>query len=274
MVSVFDYQNYRHFLADFLQEKKKSEKGFTQRDILRRMGISSSGFLSNIIAGRNNLTTTQIASLVRALNLKKEDAAYFEAVVLFTQAKTIEEKDTYLSRMVHLHKAKYKTLGSGQLSLFAKWHYAVIREIMTMTEFRDDYKWLAQMVTPPITPAQAKDAVHELESIGLVKRDESGVYRPQEGAVTTGDEVRSLHVARFHLETMKHAQKSLDTIAPQERDISTLTLRLSDAMIKQMKNEIQLFRKKLLRMAQSDTDQQRIYQCNINFFPVSKQKGE
>ena len=95
MISIFDYQNYRLFLIDFLNDKKQHEKGFSQRDILKKMGISSSGFLANVLSGRNNLTTTQIALLARVLKFKKSETAYFEALVLFTQAKTLDEKNLY-----------------------------------------------------------------------------------------------------------------------------------------------------------------------------------
>jgi uncharacterized protein (TIGR02147 family) len=244
MISVFDYQNYRLFLSDFLNEKKKHEKGFSQRDILKKMGISSTGFLSNVLSGRNNLTTTQIAALSKVLKLKKAEAAYFETMVLFTQAKTIDEKNTYYSRMVKLHKSKFKSLKPSQLSLFAKWHYAVIRELIYFHEFRGDYKELAKMVDPPISPKEAEEAIAELTKIGLIEKDSNGIYRQKSGIVTTGDEIRSFHVANFIHETMKHAERALDTVSPDKRDMSVLTLKVSREKMKQIKTEIQMFRKK------------------------------
>ena len=273
MISIYEYQNFRLFLSDFLNEKKKQEKGFSQRDILKKMGISSTGFLSNVFSGRNNLTTTQIASLSKVLKLKKAEAAYFESMVLFTQAKTIDEKTTYYSRMVKLHKSKFKSLKASQLSLFAKWHYAVIRELIYFYEFKGDYKELAKMVDPPISPKEAEEAIMELQKIGLVKQDNEGVYRQKSGIVTTGDEIRSFHVANFIRETMKRAERSLDTTPPEDRDMSVLTLKVSPEKMKQIKTEIQMFRKKILGLVESDHDQKQVYQCNINFFPATK-KGE
>jgi uncharacterized protein (TIGR02147 family) len=270
MTSVFDYQNYRLFLSDFLNDKKQHEKGFSQRDILKKMEISSSGFLSNVLSGRNNLTLTQVAQLGKILKLKKADAAYFEALVLFTQAKTLDEKNIYYSRMVKLHKLKFKSLKKNQLSLFAKWYYAVIRELIYFYTFTGDYKELARMVDPPISPKEAEEAIHELEKIGLIRKESDGIYRQQSGIVTTGDEVRSFHVAKFIMETLKHAERALDMVPPNERDLSVLTLKLSEETMKQMKTEIQMFRKKLLRMAETDSNQNRVYQCNINFFPATK----
>ena len=273
MIRVFDYQNYRLFLGDFLNYRKQHEKGFSQRDILRKMGITSSGFLSNVLSGRNNLTTTHVAALSKVLKLNKPEVAYFEAMVLFTQAKTIDEKNTYYSRMVKLQKSKFKSLKPGQLSLFAKWHYAVIRELIYFHEFKGDYKALAKMVDPPITPKEAFEAIRELEKIGLIKKENDGIYRQKSGIVTTGDEIRSFHVANFILESLKRAERALDTVPSSERDMSVLTLKLSKQKMREIKTEIQMFRKKLLSMAETDTGQERVFQCNINFFPATK-KGE
>ena len=113
-------------------------------------------------------------------------------------------------------------------------------------------------------------AINELEKIGLITKNGDGIYRQKSGIVTTGDEVRSFHVANFIRETIKHAERGLDTVPSNERDMSVLTLKLSDTMMKQMKTEIQMFRKKLLRMAETDANQNQVYQCNINFFPATK----
>lgn len=273
--SLYEYQNYRHFLTDWLEEKRlEGEKEFSQREILRRIGVSSTGFLSNVIAGRNNLTDRHIQSLADCMGLRKDESVYFEALVYFTQAKTLAEKNKYFARMVKCIKSKFKQLTPNQLSLFSKWHYAIVRELIGITTFSGDFKRLGRMVEPPISASEAQEAVEELERIGLVERDERGVFRHRAGTVTTGDELRSFHVAQFQIETMKRAQRALDEIPGQQRDISVLTLRLSDAMFKQIKTEIQLFRKKILTMADTDTDQDRIYQCNFNFFPVSRKDGD
>ncbi|MBN1980796.1 MAG: TIGR02147 family protein [Chitinivibrionales bacterium] len=273
--TVFDYQNYRHFLSDWLDASRTDEKRkFSQREILRRIGVSSTGFLSNVIAGRNNLTVRHISKLSEALHLKKDEAAYFEELVHFTQSKTVGEKEKYFGRMVRLIKSKFKKLKPDQLSLFCHWHYAVVRELIGIHRFTGDFKRLSKLVQPQISAGQAQEAVEELQRIGLITVDEEGVYRDTVGTVTTGDELASYYVAQFQRETMKKAQIALDEIPASQRDISVLTLRLSDSMFKQIKTEIQLFRKKLLALADSDTQPDRVYQCNFNFFPVTRKEND
>ena len=274
MSSIFDYQNYRRFLHDFIDYKKKTERDFSHREILRRMNISSTGFLSNIISARNNLTPTQIITCAKALRLTKKESVYFEAIVHFNQVKTIEEKQYFFNRMIKLQKARFKTLKPSQLSLFTKWHYPIIREILYYTPIKDDFKRLAKMVKPPISASEAQEAVEVLEKVGLIQKDNSGVYRHKEGTVTTGDDIQSYYVAQFQLNTIQQAENALQSIRATERDISVVTLKLSDQMFTRIKSEIHIFRKKILQLAEADADQNRVYQCNINFFPVSEKENE
>lgn len=269
-MNIFNYQNFRLFLGDYLSYKKEQDKSFSQRAILRQMKISSTGFLANVISGRNNLTTEQTKSLAAILKLKKLEQEYFKALVPFTQAKTIEDKNKFFEKMTKVYKSKFRTLSPKQLSLFADWNYAIVREILSLTEFKGDFKALGKMVKPKINEATAKKAVEELEKIGLIKKDAEGIYRQYPGTVATVDEVKSLYVSNFLLDTMENAQRSLDITEAAERDISALTLRVSENKMKEIKAEIKMFRKRLLQITENDSKKDRVYQCNINFFPASE----
>jgi uncharacterized protein (TIGR02147 family) len=266
--SVFRYTNYRTFLHDFLQANK-GVRSLSHRAILRQMGITSTGFLSNVISGKNNLTTGHIHRLVKILKLKRQEARFFEALVFFTQAGSIEEKNEYFARLKSLQKADIKTLNPEQFSMFAKWHFPVVRELIACFPFRDDFKALAKKVVPRITPKEAQEAVSALEGMGLIRKNEKGFYEQVNAVVSSGDEVTSLHVANFQLSTMDIAKQALGEIRGRERDISVLTLSLSRESFKKMKSEIQAVRKRILKAANEEENPKRVYQCNINFFPVS-----
>ena len=65
------------------------------------LGISSSGFMSNLIKGTRNLTQRQRLQFVKALHLEAKMAEYFDFLVQFNQAKSLEEKNhffAYLSK--------------------------------------------------------------------------------------------------------------------------------------------------------------------------------
>ena len=271
MINIYSYQDYRAYLREVLDALKKSSKGYSHRAIQMKMGIRSSGFLSNIIAGRANLTLSQTAKLSKILKHSRSEAAYFEKMVLFTNAKSLDDKTDYFNRMLSLQKTRLKVLTGAQLSLFSRWHYTVIRELAGMIDI-SDYRAVGAMIDPPITAAEVEESVENMIALGILEKRPDGAIRPVDDIVTSGDEVRSFDIVQFQAATLDTAKRALLQCPPSQRDISVLTFSASEQCLQQIKGEIRGLRKKILSMVEKDTASDRVFQCSINFFPVSKKK--
>lgn len=272
MINIYEYQNYRTYLQDYFKEEKERNPRFSHRAVLMKMGISSTGFLANVMSGKSNLTNAHIARLGKILKLSARDTQYFENLVHFTQSKTIEEKNEYYERISASQKYKLKVLSKKQLCLYEEWYYSVIRELLYFIEFKNDFCALAKMVDPPIRAQEAKKAIETLNKLGLIKKDTKGVYKQTDAVVTSGDEVDSFHVANFQLSTMDYAKRALEKVKGKDRDISVVTMTLSEESFLKIKQEIQEFRKKLCRIAEMESAPDQVFQLNINLFPVTKRK--
>jgi uncharacterized protein (TIGR02147 family) len=207
------------------------------------------------------------------MKLKAAESRYFECLVLFTQARTLEERNAHMKRMVANQKVETRALTKKQLNLFSKRHYVVLREMLYFHRLKEDYRTAARMLIPPITSEEAEKAVKELEELEFIAKDEDGAYRQKDAAVTTGNEIRSLQVANFQMEMMDLAKEALDKMPMAERDISCMTVTLSMESFDQVKAEIQAFRKRLSAIAVADEKSDQVFQCNIQFFPVTKKEG-
>ncbi len=271
ILNIYDYVNYRLYLKDFLAKAKKEKlSGFSHKVLLSHLGITSTGFISNLTAGRKNLTPIQIVKLAKGLKLNKAETGYFEAMVYFTQAKVIEEKNEYFNRLVTLQKIKMKLLDKGKMSLFSKWYFVVIRELLSLIDAPMDAKSIAAALEPAIKPAEAEEALEYLSQLGLIKQNDTGRWVPIDSAISTGDEVRSLHLTNFQLKTLELAAKALQNIPAKERDFSVLTMTLTPDTFRLMKYELQHMRKRLAKLVVEEQDPNRVYQMNFQFFPVSK----
>jgi len=273
MPEIYAYTDYRSFLKDLMEERKKESPIFSHRAVLAKMGISSTGFLANVISGRKNLTPGQAQKLAAVLKLRAADARYFECLVLFTQARSLEEKNAQLKRLVANQRVETRALTRKQLNLFSRWHYVVLREMLYFHRLKDDYRKAARMLLPPIPSEEAERAIGELETLELIERDKDGIYRQKDAAVTTGNEIRSLQVANFQMEMIDLAKGALDHMPTTERDISCMTLTLSMESFDQVKSEIQAFRKRLSAIAVADAKSDQVFQCNVQFFPVTRKEG-
>lgn len=274
MIEIFEYSDYRKYLKDLLEDRKKVNRLFSHRAVLQRMGISSTGFLANVISGRKNLTPVQVQKLAQIMKMKAAEARYFECLVLFNQAKTLEEKNAQMRRLVANQKVETKTLAKKQLNLFSKWHYVVMRELLYFHRLKDDFRAAARMLIPSITTEEAERAVKELEELEMLGKDADGYYLQKDNAITTGNELRSVQVANFQMETMDLAKEAMERFALEERDISCMTMTLSKQSFDQVKSEILSFRRRLSAIAAADEHVDQVYQCNIQFFPVTRKEGE
>lgn len=272
MPNLYEFVNYRLYLQDFLAEHKKdAEPDYSHKMILAKMGISSTGFLSNVIAGRKNLTPIQIIKLAKILRMNKAESAYFEAMVYFTQAKLIDEKNEYFNRLVTLQKVNLKVLDKRKMSVFSKWYYVVVRELLYFYRYNgSNPSGLGHKVEPTIRHSEAAQAIRYLEEIGLIEKGDKGYYKQVENAVTSGDEVRSLHLTNFQLATMELAKRAIQKIPAAERDVSVLTMTLSQDTFQMVKSELQHIRKRIAKIAVDEDKPDRVYQLNIQFFPVTK----
>jgi uncharacterized protein (TIGR02147 family) len=273
MPDIYQYSDYRKFLKELLEEKKKENRQFSHRAVLQKMGISSTGFLANVLSGRKNLTPEQVLKLAQILKLKAGEVRYFECLVLFTQARSLEERNAQLKRMVANQRVETRSLSKKQLNLFSKWHYVVLREMLYFHRLKDDYRTAARMLLPAISSEEVEKAVEELAALDFIEKDGEGIYRQKDVAVTTGNEIRSLQVANFQMETIDLAKSALDKMPMSERDISCMTVTLSMESFDQVKAEIQAFRKRLSAIAVADQKSDQVFQCNIQFFPVTRKEG-
>jgi uncharacterized protein (TIGR02147 family) len=269
MPSVLDYSDYRRFLGDFLASAKKSRSDLSHRAIQQRMGISSSGYVANVLSGKKNLTPAAAAKLARILKLSKTESRYFECLVLFNQARSLDDRNEYLARM---RACSSKLMSASQLTLFSKWYYVAVRALLSYNARPASNAALAAQLSPPITPEQAGEAVRVLSDLGFVRRAAGGGYELADAAVTSGDEVKSVDLARFQVETLEMAKNSLQRTPSEQRDISTLTLSVSRDTFQEIKAEIQLFRKHLSAIACADPAPDRVCQVNIQLFPLTRTK--
>jgi uncharacterized protein (TIGR02147 family) len=270
MPDIFTYSDSRLFLKDYYDEQKKAHPSFSYQFFANKAGLKSKTFIYKVITGQKTLSKGAVFAVAQAMGLKKKEIEYFEAMVHFSQAKSEREREFYFNHLQTFGKDHASTqIRQNQFTYFSKWYYPAIRELVTFLDFKNDYKILARSLNPPITTTQAKNAVRLLLDLGLIKRTPSGRYCQTDKSITTGDEVQSLAVATFQKENLRLAAESIDRHKRQLRDISTLTVGISEAGFQRVTEEVAACRKRLAEIVEKDDPVDRVYQINFQVFPLS-----
>ncbi len=269
MVSVFDYLDYRKFLRDAYEERHLRNKRFSHRYIANEIGFDS-GYFAKISKGERHISLKLVPGFIKAFELNKQEAQYFKLLVNFSKASTHDKKTEILNQLLKLGSRLDKNvLSVGQFKLFDNWYNLVIREILAFYKFQGDFKELASMVMPKIKPSEAKQAIDLLLKLKLIKLNENNIYERIDPIWSTGEKAIHLGVINFHKAMSDLAKDAFDKFAREQREMSTLTLSVSESEYHLMVKELAKIREKFLKSAADCKKPDRVYHMNISLFPVS-----
>jgi uncharacterized protein (TIGR02147 family) len=268
---VYEFLRPSDYLkAVYLYIKKHSPR-YSYRKFADELGYGPSNYMHLICTGQRKLTLKAAKELSTALSLRGDDRRYFELLVTHECTTSPNKKEELFSELIDI---KHKTLPSvverDMLEYLSEWYYPVVRELANYPEFKADPEWIAGKVSPPISMKQASEALELLLRIGfLVPLENSDKLVPKDVHITTGSLVRSMSVTRYHQVMIELARTALTSVKSQARDFQAITLPVSETLLHEMKTDITVFWQKLLEKSESCPEVDRIYQLNIQLFPVS-----
>jgi uncharacterized protein (TIGR02147 family) len=268
-ISIYDYTDYRQFLHDYYEEQKARNPAFSYRYFAQKAGFNSSGLYKDIVDGRTGITRSLILRFALAMKLASKQQEYFEMLVYFNEAKTVDEKKLYFERMMKFRNSKAFKVEKNQYEYFSKWFYIAVRELFSIGNFKDDYTAIARSLSPTIRKDEAKKAVEVLKKLGLIRKDKDGFYRAVDKIVSSGSEVTSLTIANFQKAMMDIAKEAIDRHRAQRRDISTITFSVSEKTYDDIKAELIACRKRILSMVERGENEDRVCQLNMQLFPLT-----
>ena len=269
MKPVMEYQNFRIFMRDFYTDRK-TRSGYTWRDFAKAAGYSSPVFLKLVCDGKANLSKVGVERVAQAIGLAGVDLQYFRLLVDFNQEKDSVTKKAVFKEMRTLAKENSMALvGEDQFDYYESWVNAVVRELVpqmhgaTPSQIADNLAFETQT-------AEVKKALALLQKVGLLKKSDEG-YEQAAKAITTGNlEVASLSVREMHRQMGELAVRALDEIPVKERDISGLTLGISENAYYRITKELADFRRRITSIVLDDSGESRVYRLNLQLFPLTK----
>ncbi len=274
-ILVTKYLDYKEYLAAVYLEMKQANEVYSYVQFAIDLGFSSSNVMYLIIKGQRPLTSKTGKKIADALDLKGIERKYWDDLVAYFKADQAPERESLFQDLV---LQKSKTLSesdvlSSQLEFFSEWYHGAIYELSFMDGFNEDPRDIANTLVPKIRVDQAKKSIALLEKLGLFIRDEkTNRLRPSQEQITTGHEISSMALVRYHQKMLELAKQALLTIELEEREISATSVTLTFATFSQIKQEIRDFRAKLMKIAVEDKAADRVYQMNFQLFPLSRKK--
>jgi uncharacterized protein (TIGR02147 family) len=271
---IYDYFDYREYCNDIFNHYKKVDPTYSHRRFLSDARIPGSTYLLRVLRAERKLSAKYVANFSDAIGHSAAEANYFMLLVGFGNEKNVDARDRLLRELIKIRSAKTPhSLQDKKLRYFEKWYYPVIRDLVALVDFGNDYKTLARMLVPPIKPTQAKGAVAFLLKHNFIKRraDRRG-YEPSEPVVSTPPRVNSTILSRFHKKNLELDIEAFANCTLSDRSISSVTMSVSEETFEKIRVEIQEFRKRLLAFARQDTAPTMVCRAGFQLVPRAKVK--
>ncbi len=270
---VFEFLKPADYLrAVYLYIKKYSSR-YSYRKFADELGYGPSNYMHLICTGQRKLTLKAAKDLSSTLQLRGDEKRYFELLVSHECTTSPNKKEELFSELIEMkHKTLPPDLERDMMEYLSEWYYPVVRELANFEEFKADPEWISAKVSPSISIKQASEALELLIRIGfLVRSENSNKITPKDLHITTGSLVRSMSVTRYHQVMIELARTALTTVKSQARDFQAITLPVSEKLMHEIKADITVFWQAMLEKSEQCSEVDRIYQLNIQLFPVSSQ---
>jgi uncharacterized protein (TIGR02147 family) len=273
-ISIFGYFNYRQYLRDYFSHRKSANPRFSHRAFARKAGYNSSGLYLLLVSGKQNMTRALLPKFARALDLSPRESEYLGHLADFTHGKTASEKQAAFDRMIGLLPPSARNIGREQRDYYAQWQHVAVRESLSVLDVGDDYRMLAGFLRPPLKTRQAKDAIHLLADLGLIRKNADGFWKATDASLASTPELGAVTIHRFQKEMMELGKAALERFDRTERNIASSTLSLSKLGFERLSSKLDGFLKEIAELARSDENEDCVYQLNLQLFPLTGKKPE
>lgn len=268
--SVFEFLDYRRFLAAWFGAKKARQPRYSHRAFARRAGQRSPSALRDVIQGRRNLTPAGLEGFLKAMDLDGPEARFFRSLVRLDQAETVAEKNAaWLDITANKRWRESRPIEGSGFRYLSTWYAPAIRELANRVDFVDDPAWVAAQLRPAIEPDQAAEALELLFEMDLLVREGERITHGG-GSVVTPREAAGLAVHNYHRQMLQRAHDAVDSFEPDARHFLGVTVTVPPTLVPQLKQELDAMQERILELCAGTEEQaDQVMQFNLNFFPLS-----
>ncbi len=269
------FVDYKPYLEAIYQSEKAARPNYSYVIFSYELGLGTGNVSWLVIKGQRKLTRNTSEKVIQALGLRGYEKQYFETMVLYTHATKPEDLDKYLQKLVSLKGRCVGNTPDEQILRFcSQWHHAVIFELVGVSQFKSDPKWIQGKLNFHLSEREIQESLSMLETMSLIKFDEDKKRHVKlVNDFETQSEVVALGAAQFHKQMIDLGKSSIENLPDHERDIGAVTIAVSPNGLQRIKQEVQAFRKYLMFIASQDQDASEMMQVNIQAFALTNLKG-
>ena len=269
MKPIVEYNDYRQYMRDFFDERKRSSY-FTWRKFAELAGFVSPTYLKIVCDGKTRLSKPGVAKVARAMDLEGFDYTYFALLVKFGNAKNDQEKEAVLHELEREARLnKIRIIDADAFRYYENPVYPILRELAPLMP-EATFGEIASKIMIKTTALEVRDILQFLVKANLLKKNDNGTYEQTGKTVEGSKEAIPLAIRTMNRKMSEYAVRSIIMDSPDERNFSGLMMGIDQPTYDRIVSEINAFRKKIVSIANECQSIDQVYHLNLQMFPVTE----
>ena len=264
---ILGYLDYRVYLKDWYDARKRSEKGFSYRVLAREVGYRSHAFFSLVLQRRSNISMEVAMGFADCIGFKGPEREYFLLLVACNQEEIPSQRHIMFQRLQNLNGTPATRLREDQDAFLASWRHAALREMLGIDPFQGGEAQWGERMVPAATAREVRDSLDLLLELGLAHRTARGIVRTDPRLVT-GTAYTESATRGFMRQVHDLGGEALERFSRSERHHGWATLSVSAATLETMRAELRALVQRFLTLAEKDVSPDRVMQLNLELFPL------
>ena len=273
MKPILEYLNYRRYMHDFYEERKKSS-AFSWREFAKLAGFVSPTYLKLVCDGKTNLSKPGIQKVAKAMGLEGFERTFFEHLVQLDHAKSDAEKKAVLAKIMQSAKENRMFVLNADGFRFCEHPVCpIVRELAPLMPGALPSE-MAAKINSEVTALDVRDTLQFLVKTGLLKKTGENSYEQTSKMVKISKDALPLTVRSMNREMGRLGVLSLDSTNVDERNISGLTMGVDKITYRRIEHEVNECRRKVAAIAGECKKINQVYRLNLQLFPLTKKVDE
>ena len=273
MKPITEYQDYRMYMRDFYEERKRSSL-FSWREFSKLAGFTSPNFMQLVCEGKSRLSKTGVEKVADAMGLAGADRDYFFAMERFGDAKSDAKKIQAFNEMQKIAKEnRLRVVDAEAFKYFESWVNPVLRELAPIMPGAKPLE-LAHQCIPVVSAAEVRHSLDFMCRAEFLNKVGEDTYVQTEKVVTGSSEAIPLALRSMNRQMSKFATEAIDEVPPEKRHITGVTLGMSQSTYQWLVQKLETLRQQVVAMAAKEKEYDKVYRLNLQLFPLTKGKEE
>lgn len=272
MKTIFDYSDPNTFLRDKWTELKLKNPHLSVRSWAQFLEMGAHSPLHQMILGNRKISQSYVPKFVKYFDLNNKEALYFDLLVKFSKAQTIEETNFHLEKLKELRPKKEESVEIlDNYEIQKEPLHFFIMERAELADLPNDFKIVREKLAFNYTSFEVKTAIQLLIDAGQLMVNENNMLVKTHKHLYSAQDKKNLALVQYHQKASVFAQSAVSSQEVLEREFNGTSFNIDKNQMNEIKAEMRSFLKLMIEKYEQPAKQgDATYQLNLQFFKVAE----